>query len=47
MLEVEKIRWMMNRWDSRWWDEDSWEIYTKLRDEMYATISPLESHQLF
>lgn len=31
MLDIDKIRWMMNRRDSRWWEEDSWVIYTKLR----------------
>lgn len=38
MLDIDKIRWMMNRRESRWWEEDSWEIYTKLRDDMYDTM---------
>ncbi|MCJ7841954.1 hypothetical protein MUB24_13800 [Lederbergia sp. NSJ-179] len=38
MLDIDKIRWMMNRRDSRWWEEDSWEIYNKLHYDMYDTM---------
>ncbi|WP_282156243.1 hypothetical protein [Cytobacillus gottheilii] len=38
MLDIDKIRWMMNRSDSRWWEEDSWEIYTKLSNDMDDTM---------
>ncbi|WP_257350644.1 hypothetical protein [Pseudalkalibacillus decolorationis] len=37
------IHWMMNRRDSRWWEGNSWEIYNKLRDDMYATIDFLKT----
>lgn len=43
MLVIDKIRWMMNRRDSRWWEEDSWEIYTKLRNDMYDTMDFLNT----
>lgn len=42
MLDVEKIKWMMHRWDDRWWEEDSWEIYEKLSKDMYETMDFLE-----
>lgn len=38
MLDIDKIRWMINRSDSRWWEEDSWEIYTKFSNDMDDTI---------
>ena len=34
MLDIDKIRWMMKRRDSRWWEEDS---RVKLRNDMYDT----------
>jgi hypothetical protein len=37
MLDVEKIKWMMHRWD-----EHSWEIYEKLSKNMYETMDFLE-----
>jgi hypothetical protein len=43
MLDIDKIRWMMNRKDSRWWEEDSWEIYTKLRNDMDDTMDFLNT----
>lgn len=43
MLDVEKIKWMMNRCDSRWWEDDSWEIYQKLSQDMDSTMDFLES----
>lgn len=43
MLDAEKIKWMMNRCDSRWWEDDSWEIYQKLSQDMHSTMDFLES----
>lgn len=43
MLDTDKIRWMMNRRDSRWWEEDSWEIYNKIRNDMYDTMDFLNT----
>lgn len=43
MLDIDKKRWMMKRRDSRCWEEDSWEIYTKLRNDMYATMDFLNT----
>ncbi len=42
MLDVEKIKWMMHRNDSRWWEDDSWEIYEKLSKNMYETMDFLK-----
>lgn len=38
MVDIDKIRWMINRSDSGWWEEDSWEIYTKLSNDMDDTM---------
>lgn len=42
MLDREKIKWMMTRRDSHWWEEDSWEVYEKLSADMDATMEFLE-----
>lgn len=41
-LDEEKLIWMMHRWDDRWWEEDSVEIYEKLRKDMDETMQFLE-----
>jgi hypothetical protein len=43
MLDIDKIRWIMNRRESRWWEEDSWEIYNKLRNNLYDTMDFLNT----
>lgn len=43
MLDIDKIRWMMKRRGSRWREEDSRVIYTKLRNDMYDTLSFLNT----
>lgn len=41
-LDAEKIKWMMHRLDDRWWEDDSVEIYEKLRKDMDKTMNFLE-----
>lgn len=38
---------MMIRRDLRWWEEDSWEIYTKLPNDMYVMTDFLETCTYF
>ncbi len=43
MLDTEKIRWMLHRNNDRFWDDDEFEIYLKLKKDMYETMEFLKS----